>query len=237
MGDREQFIERINVSREEAVKALLASGCVLDQVLIEELAEPGSDQRCGVNLVCRPSEEIVERIADLQHRLFEHEPEQYYYPPQDLHLTLVEVCHSRTREEAERIAAAVRSCAPGLLSPETPAAIDAPAVTFDRKGVALSFLPCDSRLQSTRQAIRENLGRNGVAVESRYLPLSAHITLLRYIRPLRTPMSSWIETLTTAGVAASSAWVLSPLWLTWGASWYGRRSRISQFGPIAPGLD
>lgn len=228
MSDREAFARTIRDYQENGKRSLLSTGIVIDDELVKELREPGSEVRCGVNLVCRPTPGIITGIQTLQRRLSEHEPDQYYYPSQDLHLTLVEVCHSRTRAETDRIAAAVESLAPILHAGKSPPEIDRPVLAYDTKGAALNFLPRDENLQRLRTAISDDLARQGVPVESRYLPKSAHVTILRYTKPLRTPASTWVEILEGCTIATGASWTLSPLWLTWGASWYGMRSRISE---------
>ena len=229
MTDREAFAQTIRQCRQKGARDLLSTGIVIDDVLVRELREEGSDQRCGVNVVGRPSCEIVDRITELQRRLTAFEPDQYYYPAEDLHLTVVEICHSRTPADAERIAAAAKSLPPQLFAPEPAAEFDAPTFAYDTKGAALNFLPRDGRLQQLRNAIPEELARTGVLVESRYLPNSAHITFLRYTTPLRTPLERWVEILNDCAVPVETSWVLSQLWLTWGASWYGMHNRISKF--------
>jgi len=67
-----------------------------DEALIRELNFPGSDTRCGVNVICRPSEQVVAAITSIQDGLRAREPKQYYYPAADLHLTVSEIIHSRT---------------------------------------------------------------------------------------------------------------------------------------------
>ena len=233
--DREAFTRTIGQYKQKGEKELLSTCIVIDNVLVRELRETGSDLRCGVNLICRPDREAVKRIAAIQRRLSEYEPAQYYCPPRDLHLTLVEICHGRTQEDANRIAMAVRSLAPRLFERQSPAVLDGPMLAYDSRGAALNFLPCDGRLQHLRKTIREDLARNRVSIESRYLPASAHITLLRYIAPLTTPAAKWVEVLNGCDVSVDTRWVLSPVWLTWGATWYGMHGRISRYGPIVCG--
>ncbi|MGA2119905.1 MAG: hypothetical protein ABSH56_34835 [Bryobacteraceae bacterium] len=228
---REAFIRTIAQCKQNGARELLATGIVIDDVLVRELREKGSDLRCGVALICRPNREVDKCISAIQRRLFHYEPAQYYYPRRDLHLTVAEICTGRTQEDANRIAAAARPVA-RLFESESPAVLDSPVLAYDGSGAALNFLPSDARLQKLRQGIRENLARNGVSVEPRYLPMSAHVTLLRYIAPLRTPTAQWIEVLNHCEVIGDTRWVLSPVWLTWGATWYGMHGRISRFGPM-----
>jgi 2'-5' RNA ligase len=231
---REAFIRTIAQYKQNGERELLATGIVIDDVLVRELRGKGSDLRFGVALICRPNREVVKCISAIQLRLFQYEPAQYYYPRRDLHLTVAEICTGRTREDANRIAAAARSVA-RLLERESPAGLDSLVLAYDGRGAALNFLPSDARLQQLRQAIREDLARNGVSVESRYPPMSAHVTLLRYIAPLRTPAAQWVEVLNHCEVTVDTPWVLSPVWLTWGATWYGMHGRISRYGPMVMG--
>jgi len=235
MTEREAFAERIQRYRENGEREVLSTGIAEDAVLAGELREPGSDRRFGVALVCRPNREIREQIAAIRLRLMEHEPDQYYYPPQDLHLTLVEICHSRTEEEADRTAAAVRELPSDWLRSQPAVALDAPTLAYGSRGAALNFLPCDGGLQQLRSAIREELTGNGVAIESRYLPMSAHVTFLRYTTRLRTPPGQWVECLNRCPVQPAARWVPSPVWLTWGGTWYGMNGRVSRYGPMVCG--
>ena len=233
--DREEFRRNAGEFRSKGEAELLSTGAFVDGELVQELARRGSDLRHGVNLVCFPTKEIVEQIAAVQRELSEFEPGQYYYAPQDLHLTLVEVCHSRSEEEATQIARAIRSLAPALLERQQAAAVDEAMIASDARGAAVNFLACDERLQRLRTTILEELGRGGVAAASRYPPRSAHVTFLRYVMPLRTPAARWVELLRRCRIEAGAPWVLNPVWLTWGATWYGMESRISRFGPMTVG--
>ncbi len=234
-GDRALFRRGIQKYRENGESDLRSSGVVIDELLVKELSERGSDLRFGVNLVCCPVREIVEQITAIQQRLSAFEPAQYFYPARDLHLTLVEICHSRSEKDAAAVALATQSLLPQFLEREQPAAIDAPTVVFDRRAAAVNFLPRDERLQQLRFAIREYLALHGVAADSRYPPRSAHITFLRYVRPLRTPAAEWVDVLNRCQIEFNAAWVLDPVWLRWGATWYGMGNRISRFGPMRVG--
>ena len=232
MTDREAFAERIRAYRQAGERDLLTAGIAIDNALVRELREPGSDRRFGVNLICRPACEVVDRIAAIQRRLFEFEPEQYYYPPRDLHLTLVEICHSRTPEEADRIAAAVQRVAGSLFDNGPLVELDEPSLVFDRSAAALSFLPCDGQLQQLRKNTSEYLAGSGITVQSRYAPASAHVTLLRYAAPLKTGAPEWVEVLNHCDTTLATRWTLSSFWLTWCGNWYGMHDRISRIGPL-----
>ena len=236
MSDREAFRQTRAEYRNKGERDVLSTGIVLDEVLIRELREEGSDIRHGVNLICLPNQAIVDHITALQRRLFQYEPTQYYYPGRDLHLTLVEICHSRAEEEAQHLASAVQSIVPFFLERQQPAAVlDDPVLIHDSRGAALNFLPRDEQLQHLRQVLRDELALNGITIASRYAVMSAHITLLRYVTPLTTPAEKWVEILRDAQSTILAAWPLRSVWLTWGATWYGMESRMSRYGPMRIG--
>src|SRR5262249_17342109 len=115
-----------------------------DPVLIREVAEPGSDVRCGVNLICRPSREVASLILDLQNRLRHPEPDQYYYPLTDLHLTVFEICHSLNCKEAEAIADTMASQSHVWLKDVRPFKLQAAVMAFDERACALTFEATDT---------------------------------------------------------------------------------------------
>lgn len=227
MNDRDLFWRNILRQKEDGLRSLQA-GVNADQILAGEISSPRTDVRYGVNLVCRPPARVVRQIASIQEYLRAAEPGQYYYPVSDLHLTLVEFCHSRSAEEAEHIAARVRPKLNVVLANAAPPRVDSPTLVFNSTAVALNFLPIDTRLQNLRRRIFAEVSDEDFSLNSRYMPISAHITLMRYTRPLRTSLNAWMERLENYGDGQELAWSLKSMWLTWGANWYGMRSRIKQ---------
>jgi 2'-5' RNA ligase len=211
--------------------SLKQNGAIPDEVLVKELEQPGSDQRGGVNLICRPEEQILEHIQSIQAYLRMHEPLQYYYPRSDLHLTLFEICHSRTLDQASKIARRVNSQIGAILADEPAPTVCSPVLGFDSKGCRLYFVPADDHLQILRFHIQQKLSQGGAFLGSRYVSLSAHVTLMRYVSPLKGHIENWIRVLESAPSNPKIAWLLSPVWLTWGATWYGIRSRVHESGP------
>lgn len=211
------------------------SGPCVDRMLVQELDSPHTDMRCGVNIICRPSTDVVQYILSIQEYLRVSEPDQYYYPPSDLHLTLVEICHSRTPEDALRIAGVVGPEIRRLAAITSLPKVDSPMLVFDSHAVALNFLPTDEALQNARQSIREGLVNIGISTDARHETKSAHVTLMRYITPLRSSSEEWVSSLLNVPPKPKLEWLLSPVWLTWGANWYGMRSRIEEIDPIQLG--
>ena len=212
--------------------ALGESDCRIDGILVRELAEPGSDQRFGVNLVCRPSRAVRSAVEVVQGHLRQLEPDQYYCPLPDLHMTLVEICHSQTLRTARNIASVLREIEYRKWLPDHSVRLDSPSLVSDNSGCALRFAQPDGPLADLRRRMIAAIEQSGVHICSRYPPASAHITLLRYVAPLRGFLRGPIATPQLITDLSSIQWQVRTAWLTWGANWYGMRHRISEFGPI-----
>ena len=161
-----------------------------DPALIRELAEPGSDVRCGVNLICRPPREVTSLILELQNQLRRTEPDQYYYPPTDLHLTVFEICHSLDWKEAGNIAEAMDSESGVWLKDMRRFELRTPVMGFDEVACALRF-EADSLLVSLRACIGERVSNFGIPLKPSYSSASPHITLMRYTCPHTTKPVEW----------------------------------------------
>jgi len=169
-------------------------GVIIDTTLAEELRNPGTDQRYGVNLICRPSEEIIDLASSIQQTLRELELEQYYYyDSRSLHLTLVEVCHSKTLEEVTRVAGQLYFNIQGALASLPAPRSESFGLSCDARGCALTFRPVDNALERVRRVIHERLREVGVSLDPRYPLKSAHTTLLRYIKPLKVDRDVWVK--------------------------------------------
>lgn len=215
------------ISRRETARRVMSnSGVALDQALVQELASPGTDKRCGINFICRPNKAVTNYIRNAQDLLREVEPDQYFYPCSDLHLTLFEICHSRTLDEVSRIADTIQPQIKGLMEDLPPPHFASPSLFFDATGAAVVFL-YHERLQFIRETVTNRLSALGVPLSPRYAASSAHITVLRYLKPLKVSNEDWANTLIKVPSGLEVSWYPASAWLTWGANWYGMRSRIS----------
>lgn len=190
-----------------------------------------ADQRFGCNIIVRPPERVVSVIQRIQDDLRRFEPEQYYYPSPSLHLTLVEILHGADRERADRVAESVRQVLGSLLVDVLAPRAGSPHLAFDRDGCALQFVPDDDTLQRTREQIMTRLSACGVEITSRYPPQSAHVTFMRYVKPLYTDREQWIAALQRVRVSQGIGWSLDEVHLNWGLTWYGMRDSIHEAGP------
>jgi 2'-5' RNA ligase len=214
------------------ITRLEQEGIAPDNILAEELSGPGSDLRYGVNIIAAPSPELQVHILLIQQYLKELNPNQYYYPPGDLHLTLLEICSSCPKAEIDDVAATINDHIHAILQDLKPFQLNFPSLVCDNKACALIFESNNSSLLKVREQMIERIGGLGVDYKPRYFPNSAHITFMRYINPLNPDLETWIRYLKLTPVNLNLVWKIESLSISWGATWYGMHSRIKQAGPF-----
>lgn len=202
-------------------------------------ARKDDDHRRGVTLLARPSESVTRELCALMDELRALEPDQYYHPPEDLHITVLSLV-SATVDYADRMhmvdgfRAAIAEAA-GRAAPFT---IDAAGVTLSPAAVLAQGFPRDDGLERLRAVVRESLAVRGLAggLDARYRLQTAHSTMVRFIAPLRDP-ARFVDTLRTARKRVFGATTVAALELTL-SDWYqsaGRTCLLGAFSlPAAP---
>jgi 2'-5' RNA ligase len=154
------------------------------------LQQPDSDPRRGTTLLLRPSSEVLDQLQELIDELRAGEPDQYFYPRSDLHVTLLtleraaaafepQACHV---DEYERLFT--------RLFPETrPFVISLHGISATTEAVlAQGHVPGDA-LNMLRNDLRREMAGLGLAtgLDDRYYIVTAHVTFMRFRAPLRDP--------------------------------------------------
>ncbi len=231
--DKREFIKNIYTSRDCAARLIVQHGIEVDEILAEDLSAPGTDQRYGLNIIARPTSEIIQRIEKIQREFRSIEPHQYFYPPGDLHLTLLEVCFAESLGKVQQTASTVLAkFRPHLLELDSFPILEQPVIGYDQKGCALNFVPRDGSLSSLRMKLSDQIELAGIRIKTRYSPKSAHVTFLRFIRSLTTSENRLIDFMNQEMVGGNIVWPISEVFITWGLNWYGMRSRIKVEGPF-----
>ncbi|KAI9805361.1 MAG: transport between ER and Golgi ATPase protein [Piccolia ochrophora] len=178
-------------------------GVTLDTILqrIEEAkTTPGYvDPRHCLVFWARPPEKVRELIREVQRRLITVAPNLWLMPLDKLHMTALEITHSRTAEEIDEIVNVLRPQIPEITDYpfDHRARVLKPMLSYDGAAVALSFLPAAGEGLSNGRAFDEDqysyhhlrrdlfnlIGQAGVKVESRYVVPSSHLTVGRFTNP------------------------------------------------------
>lgn len=149
-----------------------------------QLLRPECDGRLGLSLILRPDPVLASRYAEIVSRFRSIDPDQYYYPFGDLHITVFDltVAHEgfdRRMIDIEEYLALSREAVNGRL----PFDIDFKELIF---GEAAGMLAGFDRgeLVTIRDTIRKTLPLRGLPSMERYASVTAHMTFCRFVRPL-----------------------------------------------------
>lgn len=184
------------------------------------------DARRGITLIARPTPAVAARLASLLDELRVLEPEQYYQPRADLHLTVLAL-FSATADYLPHLAQldAYRAAVAEALDGAAPFAVDTIGVTLSRGAVLAQGFPRDDTLARLRTKLRSALAARGLGdtLDQRYRLETAHTTLVRFVAPLRDPRR-FVDALDAARSRALGTSVVSRLELVLG-DWYQSSER------------
>lgn len=148
------------------------------------------DDRFGLTVIARPSEEVKESLQRLITELESIAPDQYYYPLADLHITVLPIisCLEGFRLTEVDPAEYVQHLREGLAG-SPPFSIACRGITASPEGLLMQGFPLCDTLESIRESIRR-IFRNSrlrCTLDSRYKIQTAHATIMRFKHPLQDP--------------------------------------------------
>lgn len=168
----------------EAIGRIRAGGVETDSVL----AAGTPDRRRGLSLIARPSPSVRRRVAAFLDGLREIEPEQHYYAPSELHVTVLSL-FTATVDHAPLLARTVRyaSAADAAMRRAAPFRIRFAGVTATPGAILVQGFFEDDALDDLRDSLRRQLRAVALAegVDTRYRAETAHVTVARFCAPLR----------------------------------------------------
>jgi 2'-5' RNA ligase len=164
---------------QEAVTALGQGQPKLDPFL------PGKadDHRRGVSLMFRPSEAVVSRIKAFLDPLAAQFPGQYFYPPEDLHVTVVTLISASELWENEFVdVPAFRGIVREVLGRHSAFDVEFRGITAAPNAVMIQGFARGDTLENVRRDLRREFIERGFPnrLDRRYPNQAAHITALRF---------------------------------------------------------
>ncbi len=150
------------------------------------LSDKAKDLRRGVTLVFRPSQSMRDAVAVFINRLAVICPGQYFYRPEELHVTVLSIISGTEhwRREIGRIVAC-RKAITEVLKNHHPFKIKFHGVTASPGTVMIQGFPADDSLAFLRDELRGAFTRNGLGdmLDRRYKITGAHMTIMRFRQP------------------------------------------------------
>lgn len=138
------------------------------------------DTRMGITLVIRPTQYIQDKVCDVITKLKKIEPEQYYYPREDFHLTLFDIITARQSfHYSEEQKLNCMALADAVLKNFSPFQIEFKGLTMSESCVMVKGF-CDEKIQEIRTQFRTQIEGYGLKLDERYPTKSSHITISRF---------------------------------------------------------
>jgi 2'-5' RNA ligase len=198
------------------------------------------DLRRGVTLVFRPSPPVRDRVKNFLDRLATVCPGQYFYQPEELHVTVLSIISGTEfwRKEIRKLAAC-RAIIGDVLSHQHAFPISFRGVTASPGAVLIQGFPTGDGLTQIRDALRAAFAQNGLGglLDRRYKVSAAHMTALRFKKP-ETNGQRLVSLLTKNRRTDFGESEVNRLQLIWG-DWYAARNivRTLQEYPLSDAAD
>lgn len=147
------------------------------------LLDKTKDRRRGVTLLLRPSISVQRRTKAFLDDLAALYPSQYFYPLEDLHVTVLSiVAGSELWRREMRQLAACREIIRRVLNQRRPFKIRFHGVTASPGCVMIQGFPASDELTRIREELRAALGQAGLGgmLDRRFKVKAAHMTVIRF---------------------------------------------------------
>ena len=157
-----------------------------EQQVDPALSDKPNDLRRGVTVVLRPSPPVRDKVKHFLDRLATVCPEQYFYRPEELHVTVLSIISATEfwRKEIRQLVS-YRAIIGDILSRQHSFKICFRGVTASPGTVMIQGFPMGDGLAHIRNELREAFARNGFGstLDRRYKVSTAHITDMRFRKP------------------------------------------------------
>ncbi|KAF2711783.1 hypothetical protein K504DRAFT_428547 [Pleomassaria siparia CBS 279.74] len=196
-------VHRTTRNAQQKAKMLAADfpGVTIDPILArltDQTIEPGYvDPRHCLVFWGRPTKSVKALIKKVQDQLLTVAPNLWLMPQECLHITALELTHSKTAPEIQHLINCMSTAIPNIVShtQDHRARLIKPLISYDASAIALSFVPGageslpkgrtvkddDYTYHHLRRDLHHLCTQTGVQVDSRYVVPSSHLTIGRFI--------------------------------------------------------
>jgi len=183
MGDELTKAQKIYDQLWRRMRAALESGGLrVDPLLRGKTGDP----RRGATLVARPNADVRKRVETFLREAAAICPDQYFYQPAELHVTVLAVIPGSEswHEEIHRLPVC-RTVLDEVLKNCRAFSVKFRGVTVSPEAVLVQGFPQDDALARLRDELRSALRDRGAGenLDRRYKIAAAHLTVLRFSNP------------------------------------------------------
>lgn len=154
-----------------------------DNYDIDYLIDSNKDNRFGITLLIRPSIEIKEKIQKFIKEIKKIEPNQYYYPNSDIHITVMSIISCYDGFDIKRIdlakyIALIKKC----IVERKDINISFRGITASPSGIMIQGFMDNNELNDIRNRLRKEFKKSNLeqSVDKRYSIQTAHSTIVRF---------------------------------------------------------
>lgn len=192
------------------------------------------DSRYGVTLLARPSEQVQQQIQYNLAELMQLEPQQYYYPSSDLHLTVLSLisCYSGfTLSQIDK--AAYVELVQQVIKNTGPFRLHFQGITASPSCVLVQGFFDDQQLNQLREKLRSAFGQSTLqnSIDQRYAIQTAHMTVLRFSQQPTNP-ELFLEKIKALTSVDFGTCLIDELELV-GNDWYQRQQNTVLLGKFS----
>lgn len=158
-----------------------------DNYVIDTQIDNLSDNRFGITLLIRPTEEIKNSIQLFLNELKEVDASQYYYPNSDIHITVMSIISCYDGFNINHITlqdyiAVINTCIAGL----NKSVINLQGITASPSAVMIQGFPSDTSINELRDTLRTAFKQTTLeqSIDKRYSLFTTHLTIARFRKPI-----------------------------------------------------
>lgn len=160
----------------------------LNEYELDDLIDSPYDKRRGITLVIRPNEHVRHRILQFLNTLRAIEPEQYYYPYSDMHITVSSIIPCHDGFDLDQIAIEnYIDLIQKYLPLKNNIEINFKGITASSSCIMIQGFPQQNILDELRNSLRIAFKNSSLkqSIDQRYALQTAHVTVVRFTKPFR----------------------------------------------------
>ena len=173
----------------DEMRALAVQKLERGEVDADQLIDSAQDGRRGITLLTRPPAHITEMIEGIMADFRRDEPDQYYYPAADIHLTVMSIITCYNGFTLDLIDPEAYTSAVHMIAQDSsPFKVRFSGLTASPGGIIIQGFPLDDGLRNLREKTRKLFRESGLqqSIDQRYSIQTAHSTVIRF----RTALSN-----------------------------------------------
>jgi len=170
-----QHYDRLYINAVEKIKN--------DHYDIDSLIDSSSDNRFGITIVIRPSLNVKNKIQNFLNELKKSNPNQYYYPNSDIHITVLSIISCYDGFDIKTVpiseyAKIIQKSIEGIKDFE----IHFKGITASTSAIMVQGFTTDNYLDQLRKNLRLHFKNSGLqqSIDTRYAIQTAHSTVMRF---------------------------------------------------------